>query len=65
MDARVKAGIAADEAALKAASVDYQIFAYVRAQHAFNNEISNARYSMSAAELARASAIAFQKANLG
>lgn len=52
LDERVNAGIPAFEEALKAAVVDYQIFVYEGANHAFNNDTSAARYNKEAAELA-------------
>ena len=52
LDERVNAGIPAFEQALKAAGVDYQIFIYEGANHAFNNDTSAARYNKEAADLA-------------
>ncbi|MBK8082656.1 MAG: dienelactone hydrolase family protein [Devosia sp.] len=52
LDERINAGIPAFEAALKAAGVDYQIFIYEGANHAFNNDTSEARYDKQAADLA-------------
>jgi len=51
-DERVNAGIDAYKAALDAAGVDYQLFMYEGAQHAFNNDTSAARYNKAAADLA-------------
>ncbi|HEY4199234.1 MAG TPA: dienelactone hydrolase family protein [Devosiaceae bacterium] len=52
LDTRVNAGIPEFEAALKAAGVDYQLFVYEGANHAFNNDTSAARYDKAAADLA-------------
>ena len=52
LDERINAGIPAFEAALKAAGIDYQIFIYEGANHAFNNDTSAARYSKEASDLA-------------
>ena len=52
LDERVNAGTPAFEEGLKAAGVDYQIFVYEGANHAFNNDTSAARYDKEAAELA-------------
>ncbi|UYZ65133.1 dienelactone hydrolase family protein [Hymenobacter weizhouensis] len=51
-DERVNAGIAAWEAALKAAGVRFEQYLYKGAQHAFNNDSSPARYNAEAAKLA-------------
>jgi len=37
---------------LKASQVDYQVFVYEGAQHAFNNDSSPARYQEATAKLA-------------
>lgn len=52
LDERINAGIPAFEEALKAAGVDYRIFVYEGANHAFNNDTSAARYDKEAANLA-------------
>lgn len=65
LDARINAGIPAFEEALKSAGVDYQIFVYEGANHAFNNDTSAARYNKQAAELAWSRTIAFLKETLG
>jgi carboxymethylenebutenolidase len=65
LDERTNAGIPAYEEALKAAKVDYQIFIYEGAQHAFNNDTSAARYDKKAADLAWGRTIAFLKTKLG
>jgi carboxymethylenebutenolidase len=64
LDERTNAGIPAYEAALKAAGVDYQLFMYEGANHAFNNDTSQARYNKQAAELAWSRTIAFLKETL-
>lgn len=65
LDERINAGIPAFEEALKAAGVDYQIFVYEGANHAFNNDTSAARYHKEAAELAWQRTIGFLKETLG
>lgn len=52
LDKRINAGIEAFEAALKKASVDYKIFIYDGAGHAFFNDTNESRYHKEAAELA-------------
>jgi len=64
MDERINAGIPAFEAALKAASVNYKIYVYEGAQHAFNNDTSPTRYNKEAAQLAWQRTIAFLKEKL-
>ena len=64
LDERTNAGIPAYEAALKAAGVDYQIYVYEGANHAFNNDTSAARYDKEAADLAWGRTIAFLKQKL-
>jgi carboxymethylenebutenolidase len=61
LDERVNAGIPAFEEALKAAGVDYQIFTYEGANHAFNNDTSAARYNKEAADLAWQRTVDFLK----
>jgi carboxymethylenebutenolidase len=65
LDDRTNAGIPAYEKALKAAGVDYQIFVYEGANHAFNNDTSAARYNKEAADLAWSRTLAFLRQNLG
>ena len=62
-DERINAGIPAFEAALKEASVDYEIFMYEGARHAFFNDTSS-RYHEEAAKLAWERTIAFFKQKL-
>ena len=64
LDQRTNAGIPAFEAALKVAGVDYQVFVYEGANHAFNNDTSAARYDKAAADLAWSRTVAFLKKNL-
>ncbi len=58
LDERINAGIEAFEAALKDASVDYKIYMYEGAGHAFFND-TGSRYHKEAAELAWKRTIAF------
>lgn len=63
LDQRINAGIEAYEAALKAASVDYRIYVYEGAGHAFFND-TGSRYHEEAAKLAWERTIAFFKDKL-
>jgi carboxymethylenebutenolidase len=63
-DERINAGIPAFEAALKGASVEYKLYIYEGAQHAFNNDTSPTRYHKEAAELAWQRTIAFLREKL-
>ncbi|MBN2242493.1 MAG: dienelactone hydrolase family protein [Acidobacteria bacterium] len=63
-DARINAGIPGFEAALKKAGIDYQIYVYEGAQHAFNNDSNPGRYHKEAAELAWKRTVAFFKDKL-
>lgn len=63
-DERINAGIPDYEAALKAAGVDYQLFMYEGAQHAFNNDTNAARYNKAAADLAWGRTIGFLQESL-
>jgi carboxymethylenebutenolidase len=65
LDDRINAGIADYEAALKEAGVDYTIYIYDGANHAFNNDTNEARYNQEAAELAWSRTIAFLHQQLG
>jgi carboxymethylenebutenolidase len=58
LDQRVDAGIAAYEAALKAASKRFTIYIYPNVNHGFNNDTSS-RYDKAAADLAWGRTIAF------
>jgi len=63
LDERINQGIPAFEAALKAASVEYQLFMYEGAEHAFFND-TGPRYHAEAAKLAWSRTIAFLKQKL-
>jgi carboxymethylenebutenolidase len=65
LDERVNEGIAAFEAALKAAGKKYTLHLYEGANHAFNNDTSEARYSKVAADLAWSRTVEFFKLHLG
>ncbi len=58
LDERINAGIEAFEKALKEASVEYKVFMYEGAAHAFFNDTSS-RYHKEAAQLAWKRTIAF------
>jgi carboxymethylenebutenolidase len=64
LDERINAGIPAFEEALKKASVEYQIYMYEGAQHAFNNDTNPGRYHKEAADLAWERTVAFFKEKL-
>ncbi len=64
LDERINQGISAFEDALKKAGKRYTLHMYEGANHAFNNDTSDARYNKQAADLAWARTIAFFKANL-
>ena len=64
LDRRINAGIKAFEAALKEASVDYKIYMYEGAGHAFFNDTSESRYHKAATQLAWKRTIAFLKEKL-
>lgn len=64
LDERINQGIPVFEAALKAASVEYKIYIYEGAQHAFNNDTNAERYNKEAADLAWKRTIAFFKEKL-
>lgn len=63
-DERINAGIEAFEKSLKEAGVEYQIFVYEGAQHAFNNDSNPSRYHKEAAQLAWKRTIGFFKEKL-
>ena len=65
LDERVNAGIPAFEEALKAAGIDYEIFVYEGANHAFNNDTSAARYDQAAADLAWQRTVEFLRETIG
>ncbi|HTV67461.1 MAG TPA: dienelactone hydrolase family protein [Rhizobiaceae bacterium] len=64
MDERINAGIDAYKAALEAAGKEFAIHMYDGAQHAFNNDTSEARYNKEAADLAWGRTVAFFKEKL-
>jgi len=63
-DERINAGIPAFEEALKKASVEYKIYMYEGAAHAFFNDTNPSRYHKEAATLAWERTIAFLKEKL-
>jgi carboxymethylenebutenolidase len=63
-DERINAGIPAFEEALKKAGIEYHIFIYEGAGHAFNND-TGPRYNKEAAELAWERTTGFFKEKLG
>ena len=63
-DERINRGIPAFEEALKKAKVEYKLYTYEGAGHAFNNDTSPDRYNKEAAELAWKRTIAFFKEKL-
>jgi carboxymethylenebutenolidase len=64
-DERINAGIAAYEAAFKAADIPYTLYMYDGVDHAFNNDTNAARYDKAAADLAFGRTIDFLKKALG
>jgi carboxymethylenebutenolidase len=63
-DPRINAGIPAFEKALKEAGIEYRIFMYEGAMHAFNNDSNPARYNKEAADLAWERTIEFFRGKL-
>lgn len=63
-DERINAGIDAYRTALEAAGKEFLIHIYDGAQHAFNNDTSEARYDKAAADLAWGRTVAFLKEKL-
>lgn len=63
-DERINKGIPDFEVALKKANIEYQIYMYEGAQHAFNNDSNPERYNKEAAELAWGRTIEFFKKKL-
>lgn len=63
-DTRINAGIPDFEKALKQANVEYKVYVYEGAQHAFNNDTNPSRYHKEAAELAWKRTVAFFKEKL-
>jgi carboxymethylenebutenolidase len=64
LDEGINKGIPEFEAALKKASIDYKLYMYPGAQHAFNNDTNTERYNKEAAQLAWGRTIAFFKEKL-
>ena len=64
LDERVNAGIPAFKAALEKNNIKHEIYMYEGAQHAFNNDTSEARYDKKASELAWSRSIALLKRQL-
>jgi len=64
LDERINKGIPAFEGALKGASIDYRIYMYEGAQHAFFNDTNASRYNREAAQLAWQRTISFLKERL-
>jgi len=64
IDERINKGIPAFEAALKKANVEYALFMYEGAKHAFNNDANPERYNKEAAQLAWQRTLAFLKEKL-
>jgi len=63
-DERINAGIPAFEQALEQAGIEFAIYIYEGAQHAFNNDTNPARYHPEAARLAWQRTIAFLREKL-
>jgi len=63
-DEGINKGIAAYEAALKAASIDFKLYMYEGAAHGFNTDTNPARYNKAAADLAWTRTITFFKEKL-
>jgi carboxymethylenebutenolidase len=63
-DERINSGIPAFEEALKKADIDYKIYIYEGASHAFNNDSNPERYNKDAAQLAWKRTIDFFKEKL-
>jgi carboxymethylenebutenolidase len=64
LDQGTNKGIPAYEAALEKASIDYKIYMYEGAQHAFNDDTRAERYNKEAAQLAWQRTISFLKEKL-
>jgi carboxymethylenebutenolidase len=64
LDERINGGIPEYEQALKDAGVNYTIYMYEGANHAFHNDTSEARYDPAAAQLAWGRTIEFFKQHL-
>jgi carboxymethylenebutenolidase len=64
LDEGINKGIPAYEAALKKASIDYKIYMYEGANHAFFNDTNAERYNKDAAQLAWQRTVSFFKEKL-
>ena len=64
LDEGINKGISAYEADLKKASINYKMYMYEGAQHAFNNDTNPGRYNKEAAQLAWQRTISFLKEKL-
>jgi carboxymethylenebutenolidase len=64
LDERINAGIPVFRKALETAKIDHRIYVYEGANHAFNNDTSEARYNKQAADLAWSRTIEFLKSAL-
>ncbi|UDL89737.1 dienelactone hydrolase family protein [Mesorhizobium sp. PAMC28654] len=64
LDTRTNAGIDAFKKELDAAHVEYAVYVYEGANHAFNNDTSAARFDKAAADLAWGRTVAFLKQKL-
>ena len=64
LDERINAGIDAFKGALEANKTPHEIFVYEGAQHAFNNDTTEARYHKEAADLAWSRTISLFKKTL-
>jgi carboxymethylenebutenolidase len=64
IDERINKGIPEFEEALKKTSIDFKIYMYEGAQHAFNDDTNPARYNKEAAQLAWQRTILFLKEKL-
>jgi len=64
-DERINAGIEEFEKAMKKAGIEYSIYMYEGAQHAFDNDTNPGRYHEEAARLAWERTIKFFKEKLG
>jgi len=64
LDERINEGIEGYRKALEAAKVDHRIHVYEGANHAFNNDTSEARYNKEAADLAWSRTVEFLKSSL-
>ncbi len=63
-DERINAGIDDYKAALEAGGKEFTVYVYDGAQHAFNNDTSEARYNKEAADLAWGRTVSFFKEKL-